>query len=1014
MNFHLSRGVVAAAAIVSPFAAIHAQIPTHVEQFLAEPGMTAANTGCLSCHGGIENATENMGFELSCVFCHGGDPFATVKEEAHVLPVLPIIMDNTVPPLDYDLPYRRFLNPADLRVVHQTCALCHAHRVQETIKGLMATAAGHYAGGLYQNGVVDTKTPIYGTFATVDEDGDVPMEAGAVEDLIDLIVYDPNADPTQVATHYAAVPGQSCARCHLWSRGKGYRGAIGAEGVYRADGCIACHMPYHDDGLSRSDDVTIDHEEPGHPISHTITREIPDFQCLHCHHRGARIGLSYTGRAQMPPDLPSGPGVPGTTDVKFNGNFHMVDQDAIPPDIHAQLGMACVDCHLRADVMGDGNIYGHMDQATKVECRTCHGTHGEPGTLINNDGASHEHIHVGPTGLAILISKVDNSLHLVRQVRDIVDPGSGDYNARGACAMNDDHLQGEGGLECAACHASWTPNCFGCHFERNEQLVGLNLVTRQEEIGKTSTNNKIFETFKHFYLGPNAQGRISPYIVGCQAIADVTAPDGSKILDFVMPETVNGKSGLGINPVNPHTIRGRNEVRTCVECHRAPPALGLGTGNFAIARDLLFLAGPDGIDVMDRKTDPTAPTVLGTLAAEYPRALASITDIIQGTTDYLYVASGAAGVHVFDLRDTISCDPVHAIDGLYALDVSIAAKHAYVTVAGAGVQVYDIEQPTAPAYVTTIAVPGAVKSVPWGIHLFVAAGLDGLFVVDVADHQHPGVAAHVPGINALDVALYAHFQEGRDFAARAYVADPSYGVRVVDLLPDFSKPVLVGGMPLPGASALDTYTRYVPADDQRPSREHDYLYVAAGSAGMHVLDMTDPDAIKAVASMADLGGAAIDVDVVSQLAPPGVDDYAIIANNQLGLQVVDVTEPWNPLLVLTAGGTAGSRVLVEVQALDRFMDEQGRLLKENSHPGAGSLSRADIVSILSAPVISPGCEIPDLDGDTDADLKDLRRLITCTDGPSSPVAPGCTYADYDDDGHVGLQDFAHFQTGYAP
>ena len=29
--------------------------------------------------------------------------------------------------------------------------------------------------------------------------------------------------------------------------------------------------------------------------------------------------------------------------------------------------------------MGDGNIYGHMDQATKVECRQCHGTPDCPG-----------------------------------------------------------------------------------------------------------------------------------------------------------------------------------------------------------------------------------------------------------------------------------------------------------------------------------------------------------------------------------------------------------------------------------------------------------------------------------------------------------------------------------------------------------------------------------------------------------------------------------------------------------
>ncbi|MHC4428403.1 MAG: hypothetical protein ACYS0D_07340, partial [Planctomycetota bacterium] len=260
--------------------------------------------GCLVCHADIESATINMWdeWELDCTECHGGDPDDTTKG-AHVTPNGKVEYDVTVPPLDQDLEYQQFVNPSNLRVIEQTCGLCHYYKAREIQKSLMATAAGHYAGGLYQNAVVDTKTPIYGTFAVTDDDGDVPTDKGAVESLLDLIVYS-GGDPYETATHFAAVPSQACARCHLWSRGKGYRGAENADGVYRADGCAACHMPYANDGLSRSNDSSIDHTEPGHPINHTITKQIPTEQCLHCHHRGARIGLSYTGRAQMPPRLP--------------------------------------------------------------------------------------------------------------------------------------------------------------------------------------------------------------------------------------------------------------------------------------------------------------------------------------------------------------------------------------------------------------------------------------------------------------------------------------------------------------------------------------------------------------------------------------------------------------------------------------------------------------------------------------------------------------------------------------
>ncbi len=145
--------------------------------------------------------------------------------------------------------------------------------------------------------------------------------------------------------------------------------------------------------------------------------------------------------------------------------------------------------------------------------------------------------------------------------------------------MNGNHLKDEGGLECYACHSAWISNCFGCHFQRDERLMGQDLVTREWQVGKASTNNKVFESLKHFSMGLNSEGRTSPYIVACQPIADVTAPDGSKILDFVMPTTVNGLSGLALNPVNPHTVRGAGEVRTCAECHRSPPSLGLGSGN---------------------------------------------------------------------------------------------------------------------------------------------------------------------------------------------------------------------------------------------------------------------------------------------------------------------------------------------------------------------------------------------------------------------------------------------------
>ncbi len=989
-----------------------------IEQVMRDSSRGELFPKCLVCHGDLENATVNMGFDLDCVFCHGGDPNSEIKEIAHVLPTLPVIMDKTVAPLDYDLPYQQFVNPSNLRVVENTCGACHPFKAENILKSMMATAAGHYAGGLYQNGVVKTKTPIYGTFAVEDNDGVVPYERGAVQSLEDLIEYDPSGDPFNNATHFAAVPAQACARCHLWSRGKGYRGAENAAGTYRADGCAACHMIYDNDGLSRSADMTIDHTETGHPRVHVITKQIETAQCIHCHHRGARIGLNFTGRSQMPPRLPSGPDYIGTTDEKFNSNYHYTIDAVNPKDVHFERGLDCIDCHTPNGIMGDGNIYGHMDQATKTECRMCHGMPGELPIMIDHDGLQLSNTYF-EGGEAKLERKVDGVVHTIPLVKDIVDPESPSYNAKAACAMNDNHLKDVGGLECYACHSAWTPNCFGCHFERDERFTGINLVTRNEEVGRVRTNNKVFVTLRPFFIGPNSEGRVAPYLVACQPIADVTAPDGTKILDYQMPQTVKGVSGLAMNPVQPHTVQGPGNVRTCAECHRSPASLGMGTGSYSLARDFAYLSTPTGIQVYDRRTDPESPSLVTTLDVTDPQGMVSRPDVVEGTADALYVAAGTDGLVGFYVENSPMAAPVTLVSDINAIDVARVSKYFYIVDQDVGVYVYDsLEGPNAlsntppalsynglrePRYITTIDIPNAQRVLVWGIHLFVSAGTDGMVVVNIADQRNPVIEATLSGINAQDVRVYSHYQNGQDFAVRAYVADPDVGVHVVDLLPDVNAPTLVQTIPLPGAVDLDTYTAWLIGNETTASFEHDYLYVAAGASGFYIFDITEPDNIYQVVAMTNLGGSIESVDVASEMAPPGVDDYALLANSVSGLQVVDVTRPTKPVFMGTHSAPGANDVFVEVQQLDRFLNEEGEQLKENSHPFIRNFSRADVVRILSTPIADCCCGPapvkgnPDLDGNGDVNLFDLMQLLRSF-GTESAVG------DLNADGRVDMAD----------
>jgi hypothetical protein len=70
--------------------------------------------------------------------------------------------------------------------------------------------------------------------------------------------------------------------------------------------------------------------------------------------------------------------------------------------------------------------------------------------------------------------------------------------------------------------------------------------------------------------------------------------------------------------------------------------------------------------------------------------------------------------------------------------------------------------------------------------------------------------------------------------------------------------------------------------------------------------------------------------------------------------VVDVTNPRDPSLVTTLPAAGAARVFVEVQQLDRFIDEDGTPLKENSHPGVGVFDREDIIRILEADIPTEG------------------------------------------------------------
>jgi len=217
--------------------------------------------GCIQCHQGIESIGKSHS-DLACDDCHQGNPDGVSKEEAHV---------------------GIYENPGDLNIVDQTCENCHEELVERVKKSLHATMAGVISGSRYLWAAQKEKNATYAVRQIKDDDGDIPDELGAVKELQQLPHYE---DSKQPIDDYLR---NQCLRCHLWTRG------AQRPGDYRSSGCSACHVLYADEGLSLSGDKSIPRDEPGHPITHEITSRIPAQQCVHCHNRGGRTGVSFLG-----------------------------------------------------------------------------------------------------------------------------------------------------------------------------------------------------------------------------------------------------------------------------------------------------------------------------------------------------------------------------------------------------------------------------------------------------------------------------------------------------------------------------------------------------------------------------------------------------------------------------------------------------------------------------------------------------------------------------------------------
>lgn len=318
---------------------------------LDDAGRDAAGLSCTACHGGNPAAPTEAGAHVQPRFpkewgCKNGECASGNPERTNTL-------------LARESPeFVRFINPGDFRVINQTCAECHASHSRDVPRSMMAHGAMLWGAALYNNGGFPLKDVRFGE--SYDENGSpralfqspaptreqqmfkgylsflepIPrwevsqpgnilrvferggkrrLEVGLPDREEEGGKPDKGLSPRGLGTNNRTDPVYlGLQKTRLLDPTLNFLGTNDHPGDYRSAGCTACHVIYANDrdpaasafyakagnqGHSQSADTSIPRNEPGHPIKHQFTSQIPTQQCMTCHmHPGTNMVATYLGQ----------------------------------------------------------------------------------------------------------------------------------------------------------------------------------------------------------------------------------------------------------------------------------------------------------------------------------------------------------------------------------------------------------------------------------------------------------------------------------------------------------------------------------------------------------------------------------------------------------------------------------------------------------------------------------------------------------------------------------------------
>lgn len=517
----------------------------------------------------------------------------------------------------------------------------------------------------------------------------------------------------------------------------------------------------------------------------------------------------------------------------------------------------------------------------------------------------------------------------------------------GTDVAKDARAHGDEEMVCATCHSSWTTSCFGCHLPIQANWKSERQHFEGGESRNFATYNPQVARDDFYMLGKHGESkghRVAPIRSSSALVLSSTNSNRERIYIQQAPVAASGFSSQAFAPHYPHTER-KTETKTCEDCHLSAAndnnawmasLLGQGTGfvNFIGFNSWVGMSGEIGAVQVTEWDEPQA--VIGSYLQRYAyperyrqheslgRELQTVQTHRTGGDvgclalrgEYLYVAQGTRGTEVYDVASIankgISQRIITAPFSALGHDTRIESADASCVIlptnqpinplrnVGDLMRIVNQEQPFLPIY----------------HYALITDRREGLILSDV-DTMQDGE----PRNNFLKRAITFNpdgLLNGARHAtlagSRAYVAS-DVGLVTVNLA-DPLVPVVENVQPMTDLRAVSVQFRYLfvvtgeglrVLDLTRPSQPRmtaalvplsdahrvylarTYAYVAAGSAGVAIVDIENPERPRLLQSFNAEGRIADARDVV--VGSTNASLFAYVADAGGALHVLQLTSP---------------------------------------------------------------------------------------------------------------------------